>query len=90
MEQMCSRVKNYHVSVKEMGNQIVFLRKLERGGTEHSFGIHAVSYTHLWYFDLNARCAVRMSLMRSMTWAFLAFNSSSNLIGVEILSLIHI
>ncbi len=40
MEQLCPRVKNYHVSVKEMGNQIVFLRKLERGGTEHSFGIH--------------------------------------------------
>ena len=40
MEQMCPRVKNYHVSVKEMGNTIVFLRKLERGGTEHSFGIH--------------------------------------------------
>ncbi|MDE5708234.1 MAG: DNA mismatch repair protein MutS, partial [Alistipes sp.] len=40
MEQMCSRVKNYHVAVKEIGNQIVFLRKLERGGTEHSFGIH--------------------------------------------------
>lgn len=40
MEQMCPRVKNYHVSVKEMGKKIVFLRKLERGGTEHSFGIH--------------------------------------------------
>ncbi len=40
MEQMYPRVKNYHVSVKELGNQIVFLRKLERGGTEHSFGIH--------------------------------------------------
>ena len=40
MEQMCPRVKNFHVSVKEMGNRIVFLRKLERGGTEHSFGIH--------------------------------------------------
>lgn len=40
MEQMCPRVKNFHVSVKEMGNTIVFLRKLERGGTEHSFGIH--------------------------------------------------
>ncbi len=40
MEHMCPRVRNYHVSVKEMGNQIVFLRKLERGGTEHSFGIH--------------------------------------------------
>ncbi len=40
MEQMCPRVKNYHVTVKEVGNQIVFLRKLKRGGTEHSFGIH--------------------------------------------------
>ena len=40
MEQMCPRVKNYHVAVKEIDNQIVFLRKLERGGTEHSFGIH--------------------------------------------------
>lgn len=40
MEQMCPRVKNYHVAVKEMGNTIVFLRKFERGGTEHSFGIH--------------------------------------------------
>ena len=40
MERMCPRVKNYHVSVKEVDNTIVFLRKLERGGTEHSFGIH--------------------------------------------------
>ncbi|MDE5730665.1 MAG: DNA mismatch repair protein MutS [Alistipes sp.] len=40
MEQMCPRVKNYHVSVKEVDKAIVFLRKLERGGTEHSFGIH--------------------------------------------------
>ncbi len=40
MEQMFPRVKNYHVSVKEINNTIVFLRKLVRGGTEHSFGIH--------------------------------------------------
>ncbi len=40
MEQSCPRVKNYHVSVKEVDNKIVFLRRLERGGTEHSFGIH--------------------------------------------------
>ena len=40
LEQMCQRVKNYHVSVREVDNTIVFLRKLERGGTEHSFGIH--------------------------------------------------
>ncbi len=40
MEQSCPRVKNYHVSVKEVDNTIVFVRKLERGGSEHSFGIH--------------------------------------------------
>ncbi len=40
MEQMYPRVKNFHVSVKEVNNTVVFLRKLERGGTEHSFGIH--------------------------------------------------
>ncbi len=40
MAQSCPRVKNYHVAVKEMAGRIVFLRKLERGGTEHSFGIH--------------------------------------------------
>ena len=40
MEQVCNRVKNFHVSVKEIDGTVVFLRKLERGGTEHSFGIH--------------------------------------------------
>ncbi len=34
------RIKNYNVSVKEVGNKIVFLRKLKEGGSEHSFGIH--------------------------------------------------
>ncbi|MBO7284981.1 MAG: DNA mismatch repair protein MutS, partial [Alistipes sp.] len=40
MEQLFPRIKNYHVSVREVDNTIVFLRKLARGGTEHSFGIH--------------------------------------------------
>ena len=40
LENMLSRVKNYHVTVKEIDKNIVFLRKLERGSTEHSFGIH--------------------------------------------------
>lgn len=35
-----SRIKNYNVSVKELGNKVVFLRKLKEGGSEHSFGIH--------------------------------------------------
>lgn len=34
------RIKNFHVSVKEINNKILFLRKLEQGGSEHSFGIH--------------------------------------------------
>ncbi len=40
MEQMYPRVKNYHVSVKELEDKIIFLRKLKRGSSEHSFGIH--------------------------------------------------
>ena len=40
MEQYFPRIKNYHVSVKEYMGKIIFLRKLERGGSEHSFGIH--------------------------------------------------
>ena len=40
MTKMCPRVKNFHVSVREVDGQILFLRKLEAGGTEHSFGIH--------------------------------------------------
>jgi DNA mismatch repair protein MutS len=34
------KVKNFNVSVKEMGNKVIFMRKLEKGGSEHSFGIH--------------------------------------------------
>ncbi|MCC8034592.1 MAG: DNA mismatch repair protein MutS [Rikenellaceae bacterium] len=40
IEEFCPGVKNYNVSVKEIGNRIIFLRKLVPGGTEHSFGIH--------------------------------------------------
>jgi len=34
------RIKNYHISIKEHGNKVIFLRKLTKGGSEHSFGIH--------------------------------------------------
>jgi DNA mismatch repair protein MutS len=34
------RIKNYHISVKDTGHQVIFLRKLVPGGSEHSFGIH--------------------------------------------------
>ena len=40
MEKNFPRIKNYNVSVREAGGKVIFLRKLERGGSEHSFGIH--------------------------------------------------
>ena len=40
MEKHFSRIKNYNVSVKEMDGKVIFMRKLEKGGSEHSFGIH--------------------------------------------------
>ncbi|SMO65718.1 DNA mismatch repair protein MutS [Saccharicrinis carchari] len=40
MERTFDRCKNYNVSVKEVDNKVIFLRKLVRGGSEHSFGIH--------------------------------------------------
>ena len=40
MEHHFSRIKNYNVSVQESDGKVVFLRKLQKGGSEHSFGIH--------------------------------------------------
>ncbi len=40
MEKSFKRIKNYNVSVKEVDNKVIFVRKLEKGGSEHSFGIH--------------------------------------------------
>ena len=40
MEKHFSRIRNYNVSVKEVDGKVIFLRKLEKGGSEHSFGIH--------------------------------------------------
>ena len=40
MEKRFERIKNWNVSVREVDNKVIFLRKLQRGGSEHSFGIH--------------------------------------------------
>lgn len=40
MESLFARIRNYNVSVREAGDKVIFLRKLVRGGSEHSFGIH--------------------------------------------------
>jgi len=43
MESLFPRIKNYNVSIREVGNKVVFLRKLVRGGSNHSFGIHVAA-----------------------------------------------
>ncbi len=40
MEESFERIKNYHISVRELDDRVIFLRKLVKGGSEHSFGIH--------------------------------------------------
>lgn len=40
LEDLYPRIRNFHIAVKEVGKQVIFLRKLEEGGTAHSFGIH--------------------------------------------------
>lgn len=40
MEESMPRIKNFHVTIKEIDNKVLFLRKLAKGGSEHSFGIH--------------------------------------------------
>ncbi|MCF0176957.1 MAG: DNA mismatch repair protein MutS, partial [Bacteroidales bacterium] len=40
MENSYERVRNFHIAVKEVGRQVIFLRKLREGGVEHSFGLH--------------------------------------------------
>jgi len=43
LEKSFSRIKNYHVSTRQAGNKVIFLRKLVRGGSNHSFGIHVAA-----------------------------------------------
>lgn len=40
LEEIYPRVRNFHITVREVGTQVIFLRKLKEGGTAHSFGIH--------------------------------------------------
>ncbi len=49
MAETMKRIKNYHVSVKEVGNKVIFLRKMLPGGSEHSFGIHVAKMAGMPY-----------------------------------------
>ena len=47
MEKLFSRIKNFNVSVKEVDGKVIFMRKLVKGGSEHSFGIHVAKLAGL-------------------------------------------
>lgn len=53
MENLFARIKNFNVSVKEMKNQVIFLRKLQPGGSEHSFGLHVAGMAGMPKYVLN-------------------------------------
>lgn len=66
LEQLCDRVRNYNVSVKEVDRNIVFLRKLVPGGTEHSFGIHVAKMAGMprWVVDRASEMLGSMEAIR--------------------------
>ena len=72
MAEKYDRIKNFHISVKEIGNKVIFLRKLEPGGSEHSFGIHV------------ARMAGMPSSVLKRANAMLAILESKNGSGVGV------
>ncbi len=65
MENSFARIKNYNVSVKEMGKKVIFLRKLVRGGTEHSFGIHVAQMAGMPQSVVSRASAILKELEKS-------------------------
>ncbi|MCL2291128.1 MAG: DNA mismatch repair protein MutS [Bacteroidetes bacterium] len=49
MAEQFPRIKNFHITIQEINNKILFLRKLEQGGSEHSFGIHVARMAGMPY-----------------------------------------
>lgn len=65
LEELLPRVKNYNVSVKEVNRTILFLRKLVRGGTEHSFGIHVAKMAGMPEKVIERAAAILASLEKA-------------------------
>ena len=62
MEEQYERIRNYHVSVKEIDGRVIFLRKLVPGGSEHSFGIHVARLAGMPPQVLNRASAMLQTL----------------------------
>ena len=66
MTQSMKRIKNYHVTVKEVQNTVLFLRKMKEGGSEHSFGIHVARMAGMpnWILDRSAEILAKLEETR--------------------------
>jgi DNA mismatch repair protein MutS len=67
MHSLFSRIKNFNVSVKEVKNKIIFLRKLVEGGSEHSFGIHVAKMAGMPTFVLSKAQSILKKLEETRT-----------------------
>ena len=65
MASTMKRIKNYHISIKEINNKIIFLRKLLKGGSEHSFGIHVAKMAGMPSSIINRANALLEQLEKS-------------------------
>lgn len=65
MESSFSRIKNYNVSVRELEDNVIFLRKLVRGGSEHSFGIHVAQMAGMPQSVVNRATAILKEMEKS-------------------------
>ncbi|MFI3263488.1 MAG: DNA mismatch repair protein MutS, partial [Rikenellaceae bacterium] len=83
MENIYSGVKNYNVQVKEQNNRIIFLRKLVRGGTEHSFGIHVARMAAMPKSVVERASEILVLLEQKNRQASTAGDSSTKSIDLE-------
>ncbi len=78
MAKSMSRIKNYHISVKEINNKIIFLRKLTPGGTEHSFGIHVAKMAGMPTEAINRANEILAQLEKSHSHSELTKHAQKN------------
>ena len=93
MEESFDRIKNFNVSIKEENNQILFLRNLVPGSSEHSFGIHVAKMAGMPKNVLNKANEMLKQLELSRSSKELVINKISpqlDFFNISDLSLIHI
>jgi len=77
MAALMPRIKNFHISVKEIGNKVIFLRKMQAGGSEHSFGIHVARMAGMPTTVLERANEILLQLEKSHSSEELSHKTSS-------------